>query len=311
MDEILDFFRGKEARRSRRAFSRVGWAMTAFLALQVAAQYPLLFLVQALAPQWLDYPATAYLLAAAATYGVAFPASLLILRSLPGRAPERRERPRPAAMASLWLLCMGTVYLSNMVGLWLVDGLGAALGHEIQDPVDSMGELPLGVGVLVSCILAPVAEELLFRKGLIDRLRGWGEGFAAVASALLFALAHGNIYQIPYAFAVGFVLGAIYLRTGRVGCTVLLHGGGNMVSALLLPLSRRLGEPGTLALALLVLWAIAWAISWVFGRRQILARELPRAGWGDGETWGHFLVNPGATLFILAALWVVVRYLSL
>ena len=40
-------------------------------------------------------------------------------------------------------------------------------------------------------------------------------------------------------------------------------------------------------------------------------RELPRPGWGDGETWGHFLVNPGATLFILAALWVVVRYLSL
>ena len=311
MDELLDFFRGKEARRCRRTFSRAGWAMTAFLVLQVAVQYPLLYLAGALAPQWLAGPSAAYVLSAAATYGVAFPVALLILRTLPAQAPERRERPRPAAMASLWLLCMGTVYLSNMVGLWLVDGLGAALGHEIQNPVDALGDLPLVTSVVISCVLAPAAEELLFRKGLIDRLRGWGEGFAATASALLFALAHGNIYQIPYAFAVGFVLGAIYLRTGRVGCTMLLHGGVNMVSALLLPLSQRLGEAGTLALALLVLWAIAWAIAWVFGRRQILAQELRRAGWGDGETWGHFLVNPGATLFILAALWVVVRYLSL
>ena len=54
MEEIWAFLQGdEETRQARRAFSRVGWALAALMVLQVAVQYPILALVERMAPSWL------------------------------------------------------------------------------------------------------------------------------------------------------------------------------------------------------------------------------------------------------------------
>ena len=310
MDELWEFFRGEEARRCRRAFSRVGWAMAAFLLLQLLAQYPLILLLQALAPAWLESGAAGYLIAAVATYAVAFPVSMLILLTVPAQGPQPGETLTAGSMVSLWLLCLGCVYASNMLGLFLVEGVSSAAGREIANPVETvMEQQPVLLNLVLTCVLAPMAEELLFRKGLIDRLLPWGEGFAVVASSLLFAIAHANLYQFTYALCVGVVLGGVYLRTGRLAYTVVLHGGINFISAGLLPLANLAGDAGLTALSLLVLFSISWAVQWIFHRREAIGEALRTAAWGDGELWGHLLVNFGTTTFCLAALWVLMRYI--
>lgn len=74
------------------------------------------------------------------------------------------------------------------------------------------------------CLLAPVLEEMLFR-GLILRsfLGQYRRSTAIGASALLFGVAHLNIYQFVAAFAIGLFLGWLYERTRSLVPCIALH----------------------------------------------------------------------------------------
>lgn len=306
MEELLQLLRGEDARRYRRAFSRVGWAMAALLLLPLGVQSLLQIAALFLAPALLEQPLFLYGASALASYGVGFPAALLILRSLPAQPVEGGRPLSPLRAAGVWALALGWCYLANLATLALMDALSSSRGAPISNPVaDTLESQPMLFNLLLVCVLAPLAEELCFRRAVINRLRPWGTGFALSASSLLFALAHGNLYQFFYAFVVGFILGGLYLYTGRAAWTVLLHAGINFTSAGLLPLSERFGEGGALALSLLVLLAMAWAVGWTAAYGLRLLRQAGTMGWGSGEVWGHFFVNPGMTAFVLSVAGVV------
>ena len=72
-------------------------------------------------------------------------------------------------------------------------------------------------------IAAPIIEELIFRKLLIDRISPFGEKTAIFASALAFGLVHGNFSQFFYAFAIGLLFGYIYVKTRNILYTIVLH----------------------------------------------------------------------------------------
>ena len=307
MEELWEFFAGEEARRYRRTFSRVGLAMLAMILLPVGAQLLLQALALAWAPALLENTVFLYGVSALTTYGIGFPAAMLVLLTLrvEGQDPAKRQLNLQSWLG-LWLLAMGWLYIANLVTLSLMDVLTTLRGEAIPNPVEALGDLPVAFNLIYSCLLAPVCEELCFRWMILRRLRPWGDGFALCASALLFALVHGNLYQMLYAFVVGLVLGGVLLHTGSLKGCILLHAGVNFISAGLLPLANVLGESGNLLLALLVLVSMVWALSWTFfQRREQLVDFAADTGWGDGETWGHFGVNPGMTLFVLALLWIM------
>jgi len=54
-------------------------------------------------------------------------------------------------------------------------------------------------------------EEFVFRRCVINHLKPYGEKAALITSAFLFALFHGSINQIFYAFGLGLVFGYLYL----------------------------------------------------------------------------------------------------
>ena len=55
---------------------------------------------------------------------------------------------------------------------------------------------------------------------------------AAAVSAALFALYHGNIVQLVYAFPMGLLLAWSYERWGNLSAPVLRHIGANLVGIL-------------------------------------------------------------------------------
>ena len=69
---------------------------------------------------------------------------------------------------------------------------------------------------IIAVLIAPTAEELLFRKLLTERIVKYGELAAVLASGLFFGLFHGNLNQFSYAFLLGLFLGFIYVKTGKL-----------------------------------------------------------------------------------------------
>lgn len=210
-------------RDAKRNFSRIGLGCFTILILGSVLQL-VASLIASLS--FHDTPMPEYLswiVIFAPLYAVAMPVGYLILRSAPA-APKRDEKLRFRDFAAAVPIAIFLMYAGNIVGV-LVTSLVASLLHiTVTNPVESlaMGRSLVGK-VLVMVVLAPLIEEFIFRKQIIDRTRAYGERLSVVISALIFGLFHGNLSQFFYAFTLGLLLGYIYLKTGRLRYSAALH----------------------------------------------------------------------------------------
>ena len=90
-------------------------------------------------------------------------------------------------------------------------------------------------GYFVVGLLAPLAEELVFRGAVLRALLRWKSNpwVGIVISALLFALIHMSPAQMPHAFLVGLLLGWMYYRTDSIVPGVVFHWVNNTVAYVL------------------------------------------------------------------------------
>lgn len=86
-------------------------------------------------------------------------------------------------------------------------------------PAGSAGGLGAAVRV---CVLAPLAEEFVFRGVLLALLRPCGR-WAVPVQAALFAALHASPAAAGYAFAMGLVLGWAAEQSGSLWPGVVLH----------------------------------------------------------------------------------------
>lgn len=86
--------------------------------------------------------------------------------------------------------------------------------------------------LLALLVIAPLAEELIFRAGLQRLLvaRGWAPAPAIAGATLGFAVAHGLLQGPVQALLVmppSLALGLLYAKTRRLRHCVVLHAGMN------------------------------------------------------------------------------------
>lgn len=219
---------------AKKAFSRIGLALSAILVIATVLQVlwftiPTLILGEdnwVITSSWGLWLGTIVPL-----YLIAIPLGLLIMRKLPGQTPQKHK----LSIKSLLLLvpmCICVMEGGNLIGtiLSLVLSGGTAENAVVEYTMDT-GPLK----VLVMVILAPVLEEYVCRKQIIDRTRQYGEKTAVLLSALVFGLLHQNLYQFFYAFGLGLIFAYIYTRTGRLRYSVLLHGFVNFLGSVVAP----------------------------------------------------------------------------
>ena len=150
-----------------------------------------------------------------------------VLRKLPADPPEKKTLSAGGFL----------FYVAGALGLW---GLGVYAGNfpalffDLRSAGDSVSEL-IGDNILpyllYAVIGAPILEEITCRKIMLDRLRRFGELPAAFVTALIFGLFHGNSGQFFLAFNVGLLFAVVYLKTGRIIYTMLLHGIINFIGS--------------------------------------------------------------------------------
>ncbi len=124
-------------------------------------------------------------------------------------------------VAGILLLSAGLSLLLAPLGL-SDDGMNGLFSDMLRSPLCLL--LLLAVG--------PLAEELVFREGILRSLVAAGSRplAACAVSALLFALAHGNPAQAFPAAVLGFVLGLLYLRTSDLRLCFSAHVANNALA---------------------------------------------------------------------------------
>lgn len=79
------------------------------------------------------------------------------------------------------------------------------------------------------CLLAPLAEEGVFRGAVQRRAQPLGREQAILLQAILFALQHGSVAAMVYALVCGLGLGWLADRTGHLWPGMLLHSANNLL----------------------------------------------------------------------------------
>lgn len=290
-------------------FSRLGGALLAQMGGMLAVQIVILAVVGFLRPAQVSEPVFLGVLSLVSAYGVGFPLFCLVIRPAPAApAPEQREPLSPARFVRVYLISMAALYLANFATLGLLELIGWLRGAPVTNPVDSLADLPMSLNLLTACVAAPLAEEWMFRRLLLRRLQPYGEKFAVFASALCFALFHGNLNQMLYAFVLGAIFAYVVLRTGCLWQTILLHALVNLAGTGLSPLAEQLGERGDLLVGgLVVLFLLGGGACFIAAVREIHFRKdgysMP-----EGQKWRLFFENPGIICYCLLAAGLAASY---
>lgn len=295
-------------RNARKCFSRLGLAYFSYAATALAAQI-LVWIVFAAAglDRILSSPVFSISLSMGCMYLVGFPVYLFLLRQVPVRQEVSRGRPLSAGSLTVFLIiCMGIMEVGNLIGTVLMLLVSSVLGRPIENQVISMiSDGSLALNMLFSVGVAPVFEELMFRKLLIDRIRLYGDRTSILVSGVMFGLIHGNFYQFFYACGLGMILAYVYLRTGRLRYPIILHMAinflGGMVGAVLLRWSTVFPAAGFLTAAytaLLILASFAGITLLICLRKKRVLKDGPEEI-PPFRRFSTAFFNPGMLLFFL------------
>lgn len=128
--------------------------------------------------------------------------------------------------------CLLAAFGAIIPSVWLQE-LMPDLPNFVEEEFDMI--LRNRYGYLVVGLLAPLAEEVVFRGAVLRALLRWNQRpWVAIAiSALLFSVAHMNPAQLPHTFLVGLLLGWLYYRTDSIIPGVVYHWVNNTIAYVL------------------------------------------------------------------------------
>ncbi len=227
-----ELFDGKEASKS---ISRCFLALTLISLITIALQFlfSLFYIIAAnIAPgsgmtsalySFINSQYYTWVMSLIPMYLIAFPISLLII------LPVRHSAPRKRTLSLSYLIalvpvCYAAMYagslIGNIINLFFMGIKGGIIEDQLSELISSSD---IWLTILVTVIIAPALEEIIFRKLLIDRLYRYGEMFSILVSGIAFGIYHQNFYQFFYAAFIGLIFGYVYCKSGRVIYTILLH----------------------------------------------------------------------------------------
>ena len=151
----------------------------------------------------------------------------MLLRWSPFSRTYLRSRPW-GVLFWVFVLTFGTIIPSE----WLLEQLDVEMSESMQHMFEQIMSTP--VGYVAIGLLAPLAEEMVFRGAILrvllqvfDRRWHW---LPIVISAVLFGAVHGNMAQFLHAMLLGLLLGWLYYRTDSIVPGVVLHWVNNSIA---------------------------------------------------------------------------------
>lgn len=228
--------REQEKKMLKRQSLRAGLCVSAFILLQEMAACLLAFVPQLYALYWQD-----------AVFSQVFEILFLLLILSPfflafARMTDAEKTQvdrfcRPVSVPAAVLAVISGYFfctIGNFATSYLLavlEAMGFSIGGGEYVPPQSAQQLLLMVFTIG--ILPAMLEEFSLRGVVMQPLRRFGDRFAIVMTAFVFAMMHGNLTQIPFAFIAGIAIGYFVAATGSIWVGIVIHLLNNLSSVVL------------------------------------------------------------------------------
>lgn len=305
-----------EKKQIRKEFSRIGFTMAiaaiGITILQVGGQ----MLALAIRPEWEENYDILVAAGMLPLFLIAYPLTILAL-GRKGMTEIEKHTMSVKEILLAFMMSYGILVIGNYLGIGATAVISLVKGGEVTNP---LLEVVTGGNVwstsIYTVLLAPIFEEIIFRKILCGKMIKYGEGIAIVTSALMFGLFHGNLNQFFYAFFMGLFFAYVYVKTGNVKYTIILHmmvnALGSLVSVLVL---ENLDTETTLGLAGMAVWSICIYTIAIIGiimcirkRKTLLTLEAGDVIIEKKQRFRTVICNPG--MIIYCGIWMAVMIIQ-
>ena len=178
-----------------------------------------------------------------------------IAKDLPFGTTYNREVAINLVMVCLPLMVLSAIAI-NYASAFLQEILGLEFTSSVSD-ISLKGMKETLFGVLSMAVVPALIEETVIRGIVLQPLRKYGDKYAIIASALLFAVMHGNMVQIPYTVIGGLILGFLAVTTESLWPSIILHFINNFYSVIVLSVSDNFGDTASTIVTVIMLLAFA------------------------------------------------------
>lgn len=208
---------------NRRFFSKIGFNYFALGIIILVLNLFIGLFISIINPNLLSNQTMMTFFSAIWTYLLPLPIFIYIMRKTEAKTLEKHKMTVKTFVICI-SITMFLMWIGNIMGVIITSGIGSLIQHEVAYPInDVINNSGLVANLIIITTIAPIFEELIFRKLLIDRTIKYGGTISVLLSGLLFAFFHGNLNQFFYAFLLGGFFAIIYIKTGQIKYTIGLH----------------------------------------------------------------------------------------
>ncbi len=164
------------------------------------------------------------IITAIATFATLIMGAVWYRRHKPVNDLTLKQVVNPALLASMVMLGLSLQFLVSMCLNMVYPLLPQNLTDQYSELMETLMGGNVWLSLFVTVILAPLAEEFLFRGVTLKKAQKFMPFLAAnVLQAVLFGIYHMNLIQGVYAFVLGLILGFTAEYFHSIWASVLLH----------------------------------------------------------------------------------------
>ena len=216
---------------SKKFFSKIGLNYLTLGIISLISQIIIINLLYITNSSYLNNINITTLITSLCTYIIPFPIFYWLMKKIETQKIEKRKTDLKTKIIYIGIT-FTLMWIGNIIGLLITNLLSSVIHTNIENPIQQLiNSTDIWFNIVIISIMAPIFEEILFRKLLIDRCIKYGAGVSILLSALIFAFFHGNLNQFFYAFLLGGFFAYVYIKTGKTTYTISLHILANIIGS--------------------------------------------------------------------------------
>lgn len=155
---------------------------------------------------------------------VGFLVYYIFIRRIPDSPKKEVNRLKLSSFIMFFFICAAAMYITNLLTQLFIFVITIIKGGVVVNPLlENLFKENSVLTYVYTILIAPVIEELIFRKHMLNKLRRFGDLTAILITGLSFGIIHFNFYQFFYAAVLGFLFAYITIRSNTVKYSIILH----------------------------------------------------------------------------------------